>query len=292
MIPRGGKFAKSVVNFVHKTPQNWEKFKSAIQQIDDVLKKGKLRLDGKQKTNFEANKNILKIHEKVTKKVEVPPSVKKEFPAFNISKEDYTKGWKPTVYERQNLRNIYKDKLNPPERLYTKEMEAIDEELNELMLYGNSKYAHLNQEQKVALHEKLQAEMQKLIKIAKKNDLSNLSLSQLNKKSHDLQKRIREIADNPNIPGTVTEGPKRDMIKILYDAEQPSLTKARTELTRKNSELIYGKEFPILDPKDEGWIILGIDEAGYPVPLQLKQQGNGVKAERVGMIRGIPKRKK
>ena len=39
MIPRGGKFAKSVVNFVHKTPQNWEKFKSAIQQIDDVLKK-------------------------------------------------------------------------------------------------------------------------------------------------------------------------------------------------------------------------------------------------------------
>ena len=77
MIPRGGKFAKSVVNFVHKAPQNWEKFKNAIQQIDDLLKQGKLRLDGKQKTIFESNKNILKNHEKVTKKVEVPP-VKKE----------------------------------------------------------------------------------------------------------------------------------------------------------------------------------------------------------------------
>ena len=267
MIPRGGKFAKSVVNFVHKTPQNWEKFKSAIQQIDDVLKKGKLRLDGKQKTNFEANKNILKIHEKVTKKVEVPPSVKKEFPAFNISKEDYTKGWKPTVYERQNLRNIYKDKLNPPERLYTKEMEAIDEELNELMLYGNSKYAHLNQEQKVALHEKLQAEMQKLIKIAKKNDLSNLSLSQLNKKSHDLQKRIRKIAEDPNIKGTVNQGPKRDMIEALYKSENMALKNARTIIEQKNVKKKYGTKFPILDPENNSFIIIGLDNRGNPIKV-------------------------
>ena len=42
MIPKGGRFAKSVVNFVHKTPQNWEKFKSAIKQIDDLLKQGRL----------------------------------------------------------------------------------------------------------------------------------------------------------------------------------------------------------------------------------------------------------
>ena len=130
MIPRGGKFAKSVVNFVHKAPKSWEKFKSAIQQIDDILKEGKLRLDGKQKTIFESNKNILKNHEKVTKKVEVPPSVKKEFPAFNTSKEDFTKGWKPTLHERSNLRNVYKD-VDPPTRLYTKEMEKIDEELNQ-----------------------------------------------------------------------------------------------------------------------------------------------------------------
>ena len=157
-----------------------------------------------QQTNFEANKNILKIHEKVQKSVfKNPPYKSKEYPPFNTSKEDYTKGWKPTVIERQNLRNIYKDKLNPPERLYTKEMEVIDEELNELMLYGEGKYAHLSPEKKAALHDKLQAAMKKLIDKAVKEDLSTLSLSQLNKKGHDLQKRIREIADNPNIKGTV-----------------------------------------------------------------------------------------
>ena len=37
MIPRGGKFAKSVVNFVHKANQNWPRLKTAIQQIDDLL---------------------------------------------------------------------------------------------------------------------------------------------------------------------------------------------------------------------------------------------------------------
>ena len=91
MIPKGGKYAKSVVNFVHKVPQNWAKFKSAIQQIENILKQGKLRLDGKQKTNFEANKNILKIHEKVVK-VELKdankffedllPPVTKKYPPF------------------------------------------------------------------------------------------------------------------------------------------------------------------------------------------------------------------
>ena len=38
--------------------------------------------------------------------------------------------------------------------------------------------------------------------VAKKEDLTTLSLSQINKKSHALQKRIREIVDNPNIKGT------------------------------------------------------------------------------------------
>ena len=60
MIPKGGRYAKSVVNFVHKAPENWEKFTEAIKQITDLLKIGKLRLDGKQKTIFESNKNILK----------------------------------------------------------------------------------------------------------------------------------------------------------------------------------------------------------------------------------------
>jgi len=274
MIPKGGKYAKSVVNFVHKVPQNWEKFKSAIQQIERILKQGKLRLDGKQKTNFEANKNILKIHEKVTKeKVKYEDITqkmwkdRKEYPPFNTSKEDFTKGWKPTVIERQNLRKIYKDKLNPPERLYTKEMEAIDEELNELMLYGEGKYAHLSPEKKAELFKKLQTEMDKLIKIAKKNDLSNLSLSQLNKKSHDLQKRIREIADNPNIKGDVHEGPKRDMIKALYDSENPALTKARHALVRKNSIKKYGDKYPVLDPENNAFIITGLDEFGHPIKV-------------------------
>ena len=274
MIPRGGKFAKSVVNFVHKANQNWPKLKTAIQQIDDLLKQGKLKLDGKQKTIFEQNKNILKNHEKVTKEKVKQDDVtkkmwekRKEYPPFNTSKEDFTKGWTPTVYERQNLRKIYKDKLNPPERLYTKEMEAIDEELNELMLYSEGKYSHLTAEGKAALFKKLQAEMQKLIKVAKENDPTTLSLSQINKKSQDLQKRIRLIADNPDIKGTVLEGPKRDMIKALYDSENAALTNARHALIRKNSELKYGKKYPVLDPENDSFIILGLDEFGHPIKM-------------------------
>ena len=55
MIPKGGKYATSVVNKVYNLPNNWVKFKSAIQQITDILKQGKLRLDGKQRTIFESN---------------------------------------------------------------------------------------------------------------------------------------------------------------------------------------------------------------------------------------------
>lgn len=273
MIPKGGRYAKSVVNFVHEIPQNWEKFKSAIKQIDDLLKIGKLKLDGKQKTIFESNKNILKNHEKVTtEKAKYDDITKKmwkdrkEYPPFNTSKEDFTKGWTPTVVERQNLRNIYKE-LDPPASKYTKEMEAIDEELNELMLYGRGKYSHLGQEQKTELFNKLQAEMKRLIDIAKKEDLSTLSLSQLNKKSQDLQRRIREIADNPNIKGTVNEGPKRDMIKALYDSEHPGLTNARNIIQRKNAEKKYGTTFPRLDPENDSFIIMYLDEVGNPVKM-------------------------
>ena len=41
MIPRGGKFAKSVVNAIHKAPKNWNQLKNAIRQIEDLLKQGK-----------------------------------------------------------------------------------------------------------------------------------------------------------------------------------------------------------------------------------------------------------
>ena len=91
MIPKGGRYAKSVVNFVHKTVDDWPKFTSAIKQIVDLLKQGKLRLDGKQKTIFETNKNILKNHEKVTKETDkfIDATFPKRIP---VKKEDMFKG--------------------------------------------------------------------------------------------------------------------------------------------------------------------------------------------------------
>ena len=255
MIPKGGRYAKSVVNFIRKAPENWPKFKEAIQQIDDLLKQGKLKLDGKQKTIFESNKNILKNHEKVTKKVEVAPPVKK----------DPFLGWTPTLHQRSNLRNVYKD-LDPPPSKYTKEMEVIDEELDALV-FGGDKYRNWPDAEKAKLFKKLQADMKKLIDATKKEDVSTLSLSQINKKSHDLQKRIREIADNPNIKGTVSEGPKRDMIKAIYDSEHPGLTKAREIITKRNSELKYGKKYPVVDPENNMFIVIGLDERGNPIKI-------------------------
>ena len=248
MIPKGGKYAKSVVNFVHKVPQNWEKFKSAIQQIEGILKQGKLRLDGKQKTIFESNKNILKNHEKVTKKVE-----ESKLP---VKKEPWHQGWTPKV--------LTGGKKFPPERLYTKEMEKIDNELDELIHFG--KYDHVSPEKKAAYFKELQSKMNDLIKKAMNEDLSKLSLSQINKRTHEVQKRIREVADNPNIQGTVSEGPKRDMIKVIAD-ERKALDTARYIIKRKNAELKYGTKFPRLDPENDAWIIVGIDETGSAMKM-------------------------
>ena len=167
MIPKGGRFANAVVNKVHTAVKDWKKFKEAIKQIDDLLKGGKLKLDGKQKTIFESNKNILKNHEKVTKKVEAAPPVKK----------DPFLGWTPTLHQRSNLRNVYKD-LDPPKVKYTAEMEKIDEELDALV-FGGYKYSKWSEAQKATLFKKLQADMKKLIDTAKKEDLSTLSLSQI-----------------------------------------------------------------------------------------------------------------
>ena len=277
MIPKGGKYATSVVNKVYNLPQNWETFKTAVQQIEKILKSGKLKLDGKQTTIFESNKNILKNHEKVVK-VELKdankffedllPPVTKKYPPFNVSKEDFTKGWTPTVvkkgvkkesddlvkwFEETTGEKVFphlasQNRRVPPVSKYTAEMEKIDEELDALA-FGGDKYAGLSSVEKAKIFKKLQTEMDKLIKVAMKEDLTTLSLSQINKKSQNLQKRIREISENPDIKGTVTEGPKRDMIKALYDSENPALTKARHALiTKKNSELKYGKKYPVLDP--------------------------------------------
>ena len=203
MIPKGGKYAKSVVNFVHKAPKNWVKFKAEIEMFLNLLKGGKLKLHGKQKTNLEANKNILKTREKVIK--DAGAHMKQEFASYTKTKEDPFKGWTPSV--------VKEGKKFPPEKKYTKEMDAIDEELNELMSYG--KYDHLSEGEKAAIFKKLQTRMNDLIKAGTKEDLTKLSLSQINKRSQSLQKRIREISDNPNIKGTVSEGPKRD-IDLLH----------------------------------------------------------------------------
>ena len=39
MIPKGGKFANAVVNRVHHAVKDWKKFKEAITQIDDLIKR-------------------------------------------------------------------------------------------------------------------------------------------------------------------------------------------------------------------------------------------------------------
>ena len=260
MIPKGGKYAKSVVNFVRTAPEHWGQFKIAIKQIDDLLKQGKLKLDGKQKTNFEANKNILKNHEKVQKSVFKNPPYK-ESPV----KKDPFLGWTPTLVTRSKARNIYKD-LVPPASKYTKEMEKIDEELDALA-FGGDKYRTWSEGEKAKLFKKLQADMKKLIDGIKKDDLTTLSLSQINKKSQDLQKRIREIADNPDIKGTVYNGPKADMIKAIYDSENVALRKARQVITKRNSELKYGKKYPVLDPENDMFIVIGLDERGNPIKV-------------------------
>ena len=195
--------------------------------------------------------------------VEVPPSVTKKYPPFNVSKEDFTKGWTPTLVNVQKLRNIYKD-LDPPKTKYTKEMEAIDEELDALA-FGGEKYEGLSVAEKAKIFKKLQAEMKQLI--AKGEDLTTLSLGEINKRTQNIQKRIKEIADNPNIKGTVTEGPKRDMIKAISDSERKGLENARNIIKRRNAKKKYGDEFPRLDPENDAFIITGLDEAGNPIKM-------------------------
>ena len=269
MIPKGGKYAKSVVNFVHKAPENWSKFTEAIKQITDLLKIGRLRLDGKQKTIFETNKNILKNHEKVVK-VELKdankffenllPSVTKKYPPFNVSKEDFTKGWTPTLVERSKARDIYKE-LEPPKVKYTQEMEAIDDELGELT-YGD-KYEHLSEAERAFVFKKLQEKMNQLI-TAGKEDLTTLSLGTINKRKHVIQKKIQEIIDNPNIKGTVDKGPKRDMIEAISKSERSGLENAQNIIKRRNAKKKYGDKFPRLDPENDAFIITGLDAAGNP----------------------------
>ena len=247
MIPKGGKFANAVVNKVHGAVNDWKKFKEAITQIDDLIKNKKLQLDGKQKTIFESNKNILKNHEKTLGKKEgVEGLFKKKKP------EDPFTGWSPSVYENQH--NL------PP---YTKEMEKIDNMLTDI-----SAMSGLSKMEKAALEKNLQDKMSALIDTGRKNfDFSKLSLGEVNKRLQGIQTRIREVADNPNIPGDVYTGPKKDLIAAIYETERPALDVARTKLIKANNVKKYGDKFPILDPDNPNFIVLGLDERGGPMKI-------------------------
>ena len=247
MIPKGGRFANAVVNKVHTAVKDWKKFKEAVTQIDDLLKQGKLKLDGKQKTIFESNKNILKNHEKTLgKKQGVEGLFKKK------KTEDPFKGWKPSVYEnQQNL---------PP---YTKEMEKIDNLLEDINAMRG-----LSKTEKAALESNLQNQMSTLIDKGRKEfDFSKLSLGEINKRLQGIQTRIREIADNPNIPGDVYKGPKRDLIAAIGDTERGVLYEARTKVIKANNIKKYGNKFPVVDPDNPNFIVLYLDEAGSPVKI-------------------------
>jgi len=57
------------------------------------------------------------------------------------------------------------------------------------------------------------------------------------------------------------------MIKAIYDSENVSLRNARQVITKKNSELKYGKKYPVLDPENDTFIVLGLDERGNPIKI-------------------------
>ncbi len=212
-------------------------------------------MDGKQKTIFESNKNILKNYEKTLgKKQGVEGLFKKKKP------EDPFKGWKPTVHEPvKNWKpSVYENQQNIPP--YTKEMEKIDNLLNDINVMRG-----LSKTEKAALETTLQNRMSSLIDKGRKEfDFSKLSLGEVNKRLQGIQTRIREIADNPNIPGDVYKGPKKDLIAAIYETERPALDVARTKLIKANNLKKYGNKFPILDPENPNFIVIGLDEAGNP----------------------------
>jgi len=258
MIPKGGKFANAVVNKVHNAVKDWKKFKEAVTQVDDLLKNKKLQLDGKQKTIFESNKNILKNHEKTLGKKEgVEGLFKKK------KTDDSFKGWKPTIAEPvKNWKpGLYETQKNLPP--YTKEMEKIDNLLTDINAMRG-----LSKAEKAALETNLQNNMTTLINKGRKEfDFSKLSLGEINKRLQGIQTRIRKIADNPNIPGTVTEGPKKDLIAAIYDTEQPVLFQARRKVIKANNLKKYGNKFPTVDPDNPNFIVLFLDDGGDPVRI-------------------------
>ena len=272
MIPKAGKFANSVVNKLHKAPKSWEQLKQAIKQIDDLLKKGKLKLDGKQTTTFESNKNILETHERTVGSVDVriggnTPNKRGE--ARWILNKLIERGDIALPAERAELWRINRiDPLKLFEEYLglaaTKKLPGIGE------INSAKKYLKFLDEAKDISGKGIRDpdfQRETIFKEIGGEDLTKLSLGTINKQTHAIQKRIREIADNPNIKGTVSQGPKHDMIKAISDSERKGLDDARTIIKRKNAIKKYGNVFPRLDPENDAFIILYIDEAGNPVKM-------------------------
>ena len=272
MIPKGGKYAKSVVNALHKAPKNWEKFKAAIQQIENFLKNNKLKLDGKQKTIFESNKNILENHERIVGSIDVKLG-------GNIPNKRGEARWIINELRRRGDMNLPADKAELWKNNRIDPLVLFEEYLGtaatkklpgEGEVSSAKKYLkYLDEAKDIAgkgiTHPDFQRET--IFQTKGGEDFTKLSLSQLNKKSHDLQKRIREIIDNPDIKGTVTEGPKSDLINAMYESENAVLTNARHIIKRNNNLKKYGNIFPRLDPENNAFIILRLDETGAPVKI-------------------------
>ena len=142
-------------------------------------------------------------------------------------------------------------------------MEKIDNLLTDINAMRG-----LSKTEKAALETNLQNKMSTLIDKGRKEfDFSKLSLGEVNKRLQGIQTRIREVADNPNIPGDVYKGPKKDLIAAIYETERPALNAARTKLIKENNVKKYGDKFPTIDPDNPNFIVLYLDDGGNPVKI-------------------------
>ena len=305
MIPTGGKYAKSVVNMIYKAPKSWPELKTAIEQIQKFLKVGKVKLSGKQQTIFETNLNILKNHEKVAGTVETAETaslarakkaadewIGKTFPKRNSTKAAKIKKYGTHVENKRgearwilekameegnivlssSKRKLWKENRIDPLELFeeyfgiaaTRHLPGVGEQSSAAQYYK-----FLNKARDVSGKGPHDMDFMKetIFDVKGGEDYSKFTLGKLNKRSHEVQNEIRKIADNKDIPGTVWQGPKADLIKALHDSEVKKIQDARAIITRQDSLKKYGNKFPRLDPDNDAMIIMGIDERGNPIKI-------------------------
>ena len=273
MIPRGGKYSKSVVNKIYKAPQSWANMKEAVVQMGELLKAGKIKLSGKQQTIFETNQNILKNHEKVAGPVKLkePDAAARAKKAMDkwigdtFPKGTSTKAAKLEKYgiDIENKRgearwilteavkegNIYitnkhtkllkENRIDPLELFEEYYGLAATRNLPGLGESSSARRYHkfLKESRDVSGKHPDDPDFMRetIFDVKGGSDYSKFTLSQLNKHSHAVQKEIRQIADNPRIPGTVWQGAKADLIKALHDSEVKKINDARAIITRQDS---------------------------------------------------------